>query len=371
MRKLALSVLLVSSVAGAFVGCGGSSPRKVNTGTAGHGAAGSTGAAGVGAAGSTGSAGAAAGDNGTAGAGNTAGSAAGAAGGSTGAAGSTAGSGGDAAGSTGAAGQAPPPPTCATMAKTALPVVVSTSYPTQILLNGGASSTAMKIVTAPDCNATTFPAFPVLIDAGTTDAGDAGSEAGTDSGSTSDGGVADSGSDTGSTSDGSVDVHADAPATDVHADAPADVAQTDASTTGGSCYEFSYDPDACVVANNGSTNNCWDGVIFAQTSTIGVDTAGICIADGAKHITFEARASKPLMVKFGGGNNTGGDGSGTSEYVKSITTSWATYSLDSPTALGNYNANYGVWDGFSVVGLPDQGAGGVYILIRNMQWVAQ
>jgi hypothetical protein len=118
MRKVALGILLVSSVAFGFVGCGGSTPRKVTTGTAGH--AGTNGTAGGTAGQTTGTAG----DNGTAGAagGGTAGSAggtagaaggtAGAAGGTAGAAGGTAGAAGGtagAAGDNGAAGTAAPP----------------------------------------------------------------------------------------------------------------------------------------------------------------------------------------------------------------------------------------------------------------------
>jgi hypothetical protein len=99
MRKLALAVLLVSSVTGAFMGCS-SSPHKVTTGTGGKGGSGG------GAAGSTGgtggAAGGAAGDNSTGGTGGSAGGATGGTGGAGGAAGA-AGTGG-AGGAAGAAG---------------------------------------------------------------------------------------------------------------------------------------------------------------------------------------------------------------------------------------------------------------------------
>jgi hypothetical protein len=166
MRKLALAVLLISSGAGAFVGCGGSSPRKVTTGTAGHGgnAGGTAGAAG-GTAGDMGMAGGTAGTGGmaggTAGTGGMAGGNAGA-GGMAGAAGA-AGTGGM-AGAAGAAGTTPTPP----------PI--------------SSSTTVLEI----DDVVVALTATP---DAGTTDAGadaaDGSADASTDGGA--DGGTADAG----------------------------------------------------------------------------------------------------------------------------------------------------------------------------------
>jgi hypothetical protein len=80
MRKLALAIVLVSSVTGGLVGCGSSSPRKATTGTAGSGGsgtAGSTGTSGTGGA--------------TGGTGGMAGATAGTTGGTGGMAGGTAG----------------------------------------------------------------------------------------------------------------------------------------------------------------------------------------------------------------------------------------------------------------------------------------
>jgi hypothetical protein len=188
-----------------------------------------------------------------------------------------------------------------------------------------------------------------------------GTDGGTDSGSTDDAAVADSGSDASSSSDGGA---ADHP-TDAAADAPTD------APAASSCIEFSYDPDQCIANAGGNANNCWDGVIFApQGTTIGANAAGgICIGDGAKHITFEARASRTVMVKFGGGGN-GGDGSGSTEFLKTVTTSWQSFSIDGPTNVPTYNmasSTAGVWDAFSVVGIPDQ-MSGVYIFVRNVRW---
>jgi hypothetical protein len=378
MRKLALAVVMVSGAAGVFMGCGSSSPRKVNTGTAGsggHAGGGTAGAAGGGTAGAGGSAG-----GGTAGNQGTAGAAGGTAGAGGMAGGGTAGAGGMAGGTAGAGGTSggggtAPPPTCDTMTKKALPYDVLHDFTNISVLHGGSSSNAFQFVTNPDCNATTFPAFPV-VDAGTTSDGaatDGSSEGGTDSG-TDAGVVADSGSDTG-TDTGSVsdsgtssDGGADHPA-DGATDAPADAPQADAGSA--SCIEMTYDPDACIAAGGDTGNNCWDGAIWSATAAIGANAAGgICIADGAKHITFEARASRATNIKFGGGGN-GGDGSGSTEFVKAVTTDWTTITIDGPSNV-QYNmasSTAGVWDGFSVVGDPgDTGAGGVYLLIRNVRW---
>jgi hypothetical protein len=369
MRKLALAVLMVSGVAG-FVGCS-SSPHKVTTGTAGHG--GSGGGTGGGTAGGTAGA---AGDMGmgTAGAGGMAGGTAG----TGGAAGGTAGAGGmaGAAGTGGAAGDGTagtaPPATCDNMTKKALPYDVLHDFTNGVLLNGAATATAFQFVTNPNCDQTSFPAFP-YVDGGSPpppDGGGTDDSGTTDSGSSdsgSDAGVADSGSDAGSSSDSG--------ASDHPADAPADAPQGDGGGTdaaaASSCIEFSYDPDQCIANAGGNANNCWDGVIFApQGTTIGANAAGgICIGDGAKHITFEARASRTVMVKFGGGGN-GGDGSGSTEFLKTVTTTWQTFSIDGPTNVPTYNmasSTAGVWDGFSVVGIPDQ-MSGVYIFVRNVRW---
>jgi hypothetical protein len=247
------------------------------------------------------------------------------------------------------------------MTKKALPYDVLHDFASGNTLNNANTATAFQVITTPDCNATTFPSFP-YVDGGspvppTTDGGtDGSSEAGTDAGG-ADAGTTDASSDSSSTSDA---------ATDASADAPADAPQ--ASNT---CVEFSYDPDQCIANNAGATGNCWDGVIYSPSGTVGASGNGICIGDGAKHITFEARASRNVTVKFGG-SGFGGDGTGTSEFLKNVTTSWQSFSLDGPTNIPNYNSaststSPGVWDGFSVVGIPDN-MGGAYILVRNVRW---
>ena len=96
------------------------------------------------------------------------------------------------------------------------------------------------------------------------------------------------------------------------------------------------------------------------------------IADGAKHITFEARASRPVTVKFGGSGTVPGDGAGVTEFNENVTTSWQTFTMDGPTNIGDYNSaqtttSPGAWNGFSIVGIPDN-MSGVYILVRNVRW---
>jgi hypothetical protein len=240
------------------------------------------------------------------------------------------------------------------MTKKALPYDVLKDFASGNLLNGANTANAFTVVDSPNCGQTSFPSFP-FVDGGTpaTDGGnpDAPVDAPV---TTTDGGTADA----------PVDASADAPKADA-GDAG------DASTTTSSCIEFRYDPDQCIANNNGATGNCWDGIIYSPTNVVGATGNGICIGDGAKHITFEARASRTVMVKFGG-SGFGGDGTGTSEFLKTVTTSWTTFSLDGPTNLPNYNTastsqNPGVWDGFSVVGIPDN-MSGAYIFVRNVRW---
>jgi hypothetical protein len=275
-------------------------------------------------------------------------------------------------------------PTCDNMPKKALPYDVLKDFTSGVILNGANSSNAFQFVTNPNCDATTFPPFPVLaVDGGTdaSDAGDASTEAGVDGGADgSADGSSDAPADTATLAlvdDAGTDAAVDA-AADAAVDSPVDAggsdtvvadAGTDApkDAGAGTCIEFSYDPDVCVAAGGAG---CWDGVIFAPTQSIGATAPGICIAEGAKHITFEARASRATMVKFGG-SGKGGDGTGTSEFFENLTTAWQTFTIDGPTNVPDYNTaspTAGVWDGFSVVGTPENGTGGVYILVRNVRW---
>jgi hypothetical protein len=358
MRKLALAVLFVSAAAGGFVGCGGSTPRK-QTGMDGgagssagaSGTAGIAGTAGTGVAGDIGAAGTAGAD---------------AAAGAGGMAGGTAGA-DAAAGTGGEAGTTPPPPPyCDTHAKKPLPYNIGGDFSSiQILLH---AATTWKQIANPNCDQTVFPPLnPPTTDGGT----DGSSEAGTD--------AADGGDDTlllALTDDAAADA-ADGPATDGDA--------TDGGTTDGNadsgevatnpipkCFEFTYNPDPCVAANGGvaasAVGACYAGAIFQPAGNVaGVTAQGICIGDGAIQVTFEARANVAgQIIKFGSTR----EGMGSTEFYKTLTTSWATYSTAIPVGE-SYNTSSvlgGVWNGFSVVGEPQQNVGGTYILIRNITW---
>jgi hypothetical protein len=357
MRKLALAVLFVSAIAGGIIGCGSSPSRKLTPdggggSTAGaSGSAGATGTAGGGAAG-TGTAG----DTGTAGAAGTTAGAAGAdaAAGAGGTAGADA-----AAGTGGEAGTAPPiPPYCDTHAKKPLPYNIGGDFGSlQVLLHGAET---WKVVTNPNCDQTVFPPLNPT-DGGT----DGGSDGGTDA------------SDDTLTLQLNDDAATDAPATDGSA---TDGAVTDGKTDSGEvatnpipkCFEFTYNPDPCVAANGGVPANavgaCYAGVIFEPNgNTMGLNEQGICIGDGAIQVTFEARANVAgQIIKFGSIR----EGMMSTEFYKVLTTSWATYSTAIPVGepYNMSSALGGVWNGFSVVGEPQQNIGGSYILIRNITW---
>jgi hypothetical protein len=279
-----------------------------------------------------------------------------------------------------------PAPTCTGMPRKALPYDVLKDFTFGNTLHGATTANGFVKIADPDCNATTFPPFPVIIgvdggaDGSATDGGTDGSatEGGTDGSATeggTDGSATEGGTDAASGADASVEAGAvEAGAADVStSDAAKDSSVADASDASAvtSCMEFSYNPDQCIV-NTGGASDCWDGVIFSPSNVVGQSGIGICIADGAKHITFEARASRNVQVKFGGSGVIGGDGTGVTEFLENLTTSWQSFTLDGPTNIGDYNmasttTSPGVWNGFSIVGIPD-GMSGVYILVRNVRW---
>ena len=352
MRKLALVVLMVSAVASGVVGCGGSSSRKQTTGKGGSG--GTAGGAAGGAAG-------AAGDTSMAGAGGMAG-AAGMAG-----AGGMAGAAGMAGATAGAAGTTPPVQSYCEMhpdQNRALPYTIAKDFTVVHVLSNNGSAGYWKVIGTPDCSDNpTYPSF-------TTDAGDDGS---------ADGGVTDAGDeslaaanpdagDDGGTTDAPVDAPADAPASDGSSLDAATDAVADAGPPLPACYEFSYDPDGCV-------NNCWAGVVFQVNDVQGpsADTQGVCIAPGAINVEFWARSSKNgARVKFG----SIGEGTNSTEFYLNITNTWARYTVSIPGTYsqGNYNTTsgnmQGVWNAFSVVVEPQDYAGGAYIEVKDIHWIA-
>jgi hypothetical protein len=367
MRNLAFAVVALAVVTGGFVGCGGSTTRKPATGSAGaNGTAGTTGTAGTGTAGT-----ASAGTTGAAGDSSMAGTTAPADGGNdapTGTAGTAA------AGTTGAAGDgtagttAPIPQPCDNVPNKALPYAIEADFNVaHVLTNGSVSS--WKNIANPTCDATTFPPFPVL----TTDAGaDAATDAGADGGV---GDAADASDDTLTLQLDDPDAAADggvADALDAGADAASD-AIADAHDAGPAipaCYEFAYDPDACVAAGSPA---CWSGVIF-QTSDTDLRAAGpgVCIAPGAMAVSFMARASRDgARIKFGSIR----EGMDSTEHYLTLTTAWASYTSAIPAAepydTSSVTAGGGVWNGFSVVTDPVDHVGGSYILVKDITWKAQ
>jgi hypothetical protein len=352
MRKMAFAVLMVSAVAGGFMGCGGSTPQKVSGaggttgGTAGSGA-GSTGAAGTsttGSAGTTGTAG-----DGTGTAGSTAGTT-----GTAGAGGATAGTTGAAgvagtAGDSGAAGTtAPAPAYCDTHTKKTLPYNIGGDF-TSIQTLTHASQT-WKQIGNPDCDQTVFPPLNP-------------SDGGTDGG-------ADGGADAALAlnDDAAADAPVDAPVDGGSVDAPADVVTNPIPA----CFEFTYNPDPCVAATGLSATaalgTCYAGTIFQPAGNLlGAADQGICIGDGATQVTFQARANvNGQIIKFGSTR----EGLNQTEFYITLSTTWTTYHTAIPAGEPyNMSSNLGgVWNGFSVVGEPQSNVGGTYILIRNITW---
>jgi hypothetical protein len=387
---------MVSAVASGVVGCGGSSARKPNNGTAGHGgAAGGSAGGTAGASGDNGTAGATAGAGGMAGSGGMAG-----AGGGTAGAGGMSGAGGmagTAGGTAGAGGTAPVLSYCEmhTDQNRALPYNIANDFKVIHVLSNNNSAGYWKVIGTPDCSDNpTYPPF-------TTTTSDGGPDAGADAGS---GGDVDAGA-TDAATDAAVDGGDDAQtlalvdpdagddggvadaAPDAPEDAPADVPATDASATDGgsdvvatsdagddagsslpACYEFSYDPDGC-------TGTCWAGVVFEVTDVQGPDptTKGVCIAPGAINVEFWARSSKNnARVKFG----SIGEGTNSTEFYENITTTWARYTVAIPGTYsqGNYNTTsgnmQGVWNAFSVVVEQTDYAGGAYIEVKDIHWIS-
>jgi hypothetical protein len=341
MRKLAFAVVAIATVAGGFVGCGGSSPRKSNgTAGAGGGSAGS-GSAGSGsggsAAGNTGEAGSGTAGSGTAGSGTagagTAGAGAAGAGGTAGT-----GAGGDAGSAAGTPGY------CDDKAKKPLPFSVAIdNFPAISNLNNGVANNTWKVITSPNCDET-FPDGGITLADGGTDAGDGSA---TFAVGDPDGGDA--------AADGGV------------ADAPADMAADGPVTPPlPACYEFVYTPDACVAGGG----VCWAGSIFQATS-LGAAENGVCVALGATTVEFWAKASRPgARIKFGSTR----EGMNTTEFFLNITTSWAKYTTAIPVGEDydrSTNAKGGVWNGFSVVGEPQDHVGGTEIFVKDIRWINQ
>ncbi|HEY2730055.1 MAG TPA: hypothetical protein VGK52_08935 [Polyangia bacterium] len=354
MRNLTVVVVAATLVTSAFMGCGSSGTKVKLPGDGGGGGAG------AGAGGQAGSS--AAGTSGTAG--------------DASAAGST-GTPDAAAGATGALDGAvetteTTPSYCDTVTKKTLPYDVAADFTNVHTLN---NTSAWNIVANPNCDQMIFPPLPPPpqpSDAGAEgDAGDAAAEAGADAATKAnlDAGAeaptAEAGGDAGDAGD-------DGGAGDAVGVDGAGDAGSDAQPAVPACYEFTYAPDACVTANGGvaasAIGTCWSGVIFQVPA--GQPGPGICIASGAMHVSFEARASREgAIIKFG----SIGEGLNTTEFYTPITTNWSTYTTAIP-ATADYNSSAsagGVWNGFSVVAEPQAHVGGTYIFVRNIRWVAQ
>ena len=359
MRNLTVVVVAAALVTGAFMGCGSAGTKLKSPGDGGAGASGQAGSS-------------AAGTSGTAG--------------DASAAGATA-TPDAAAGATGAPDAAAEPTEttpsyCDTVTKKTLPYDVEADFTNVHTLNNTA---AWNIVASPNCDQMIFPPLPpppqpsdAGVDGDAGDAADGEAGAGTDAATeasadadaeapTADGGDAagDAGDDGGVGVDPPVDGAGDA-------GTAADFVGSDAPPAVPACYEFTYAPDACVTANGGvaaaAIGPCWSGVIFEVPA--GQPGPGICIASGAMHVSFEARASREgAIVKFG----SIGEGLNTMEFYTPITTNWTTYTTAIP-ATADYNNSAsagGVWNGFSVVAEPQAHVGGTYIFVRNIRWVAQ
>jgi hypothetical protein len=397
MRNLALVAVAVAVATGGFIGCGGSTSRKPGeTGVAGSGgAAGTTGAAGTNdQAGTTGQAGEIAGTTGAAGDTSVAGTTGNpdAAAGASGAAGAA---GAGQAGVTGAAST--PAPYCDATNTKPLPYNVEADFKPTDVLN---AHTTWNTIASPNCDQTVFPPLTPPTDGGADGSSDGSTDSATEAGA-SDAGVdggdgstatleltdpdAGDAGDASAADGGASDGHADAvpdAATDAPADVPVDAPVGDAVATADAaplpaCYEFTYDPDACVAANGGVAANaiatCYSGTIFVTNMLNAADVGpGICIASGATKVTFMARASRDgARIKFGSTR----EGLNTTEVFLTLTTSWATYSVPQPDDYLNSAADIGnpggVWNGFSVVTEPEDHAGGTYIFVKDIQWVAQ
>ncbi|HEX4405813.1 MAG TPA: hypothetical protein VH560_13335 [Polyangia bacterium] len=384
MRKWALVAFVLSAATAGIVGCGGSSPRKVDAGAAGAGGSSGSGTAGA----DTGSAGATTGTAGAIGAAGAGTAGADAAAGTTGAAGAT----DQDAGTAGALGTAgAPAPYCDTHAQRALPYNIATDFKVVHILSNNTSAGFWTNVAQADCSdSPTYPSFPSP-DAGVDATADAPADAPAEGGTT-DGGVTDAAGEGGDaiTSFGlAVDVDAGVDSVSDAASEAASEAGTDAVTTtadggtdgvasgdgsvdagapGPACYEFSYDPDNCTGVA------CWAGVVFEVSDVQGpsTDTKGVCIAHGAMGIQFWARASKNgANVKFG----SIGEGIGTTEYNRLLTTTWTRYFIAiGPTAQDSYDETagdmQGVWNAFSVVVDPGDYVGGAYIEVKDISWIA-
>jgi hypothetical protein len=381
MRKLALVAFVLSATTAGFVGCGSSSPRKANTGTAGAGGSGTAGA-------DTGTAGTTpgtAGEVGTAGAGTAGVDAAAGATGTAGMADQDAGT----AGATGTAGA--PAPYCDTHAQRALPYNIATDFKVVHILSNNTSAGFWKNVAQADCSDNpTYPPFASAdggVDAAADATDDAPAEGGAATDASADGGDAitsfglavDIDAGDGGVSDASDEAASEAgtdAVTAAHGGTDAVVASNDggsdaavdAGPPGPACYEFSYDPDACTGGA------CWAGVVFEVSDVQGpsADTKGVCIAHGAMAIEFWARASKNnANVKFG----SIGEGMGITEFYQLLTTTWTRHVITIPAMdQDSYDETagdmQGVWNAFSVVVDPTDYAGGAYIEVKDISWIA-
>ncbi len=169
---------------------------------------------------------------------------------------------------------------------------------------------------------------------------------------------------------GVADAAADAPVdTAAPVDAPLDGGTGDVVADGGApapaCYEFSYNPADC-------TGTCWAGSVFQIDDMQPAHPNGVCIKTGAMSVEFWARSSRAnARVKFG----AVGEGMGSREQYRNITTDWAKYSIpidgaDQTTYNSTSDNKNGVWNAFSVVVEPADHAGGTYILVKDIRWLA-
>ena len=277
---------------------------------------------------------------------------------------------------------------CTRRRSTRLPYTVAQDFKVIHVLSNNDSAGYWKVVGTPDCSdSPTYPPFPSGSTDGGVDGSDAAAEVGTDAGAdggAADGDAADVADETltlqlddpdagdGGVADAAVDAPADAPldvpASDGSTDGATDVAANDGGADAGpalpACYEFSYDPDGCV-------GTCWAGVVFEVTDVQGPsgDTKGVCIQTGAMAVEFWARASK---------NNARVEVrsivEGNEAYLN-ITTTWTRYTVAiSPSLQQTYNNTagdmQGVWNAFSAVVEPADHAGGTYIELKDMHWIA-
>jgi hypothetical protein len=167
------------------------------------------------------------------------------------------------------------------------------------------------IIANPNCDEVYVPT-----DAGASDAGDAG--------------------DAGSSTVADASVMPDAGSSDAGSSDAGDAGDGGGASAG--CDAFHYVPTGPYA-----------GVIYQFTAT--QNGEGVCVAEGATSITFEARADRETSIKFG---FVRGPAVGDTEDWFALDTAWREYTIEMP-ANEDYNNSGdpgGVWNLFSVVGVP-------------------